>query len=386
MTKKVWIIGRDYLTAANNRMGNFEIEQARILAKAGLDVTFLSTDMRSVRRRRPLGYVTRMEEGVRVATASFPIGGLVPRSVLKKFRYFQFGRLMKRLEKRNGRPDIIHAHYMSLLPYSILVPWQDKGVKIVGTEHWSRVQGQALEGELKENLQQYTDKADAVCCVSESLEKSVRDLTGTKRQIRIIPNVLYGDFSPKSEPHEGFRFVSIGRMVQIKQYDILVRAFLETFKDHPEVTLTMAGDGTEFEKIAGIVRDAGAEDQVILTGQLPHEEIAGLIDSCDAFIGFSWLETFCVPVVEAWSCGKPVITSSTTGVFADHPDERLGLMVPPDAPGQLMVAMEKMVREYDRYDPVWISEYADTQFSEKVFLDKTLALYDELCQPTGGCS
>ena len=386
MTEKIWIIGRGYPTAANNRLGNFELEQARILAKAGMDVTYLVTDLHSIRRRRPLGYLTRMEEGVSIATASIPLGGLVPPRMMGRLGYSQLGQLMKVLEKRSGRPDIIHVHYMSTLPYRFLVPWQKKGVKIVWTEHWSKVQDKTISEEQKENLKQYAENADAVCCVGSSLERSIREMTGTERPIHIIPNVLYGEFRPRSEHHEGFRFVSIGRMVAVKQYDLLARAFLEAFKGRPEVTLTMTGSGPEFEKIAGIVRDADAGRQILLTGQLPHEKIAGLLASSDAFVGFSELETFCVPAVEAWSCGKPVITTTTTTVFADHPDERLGIMVPPDSPGQLKEAMQRMVSEYDRYDPAWISEYADTHFSERVFLEKMLALYEELCQPTGGCS
>ena len=351
MPEKIWIIGRGYPTAANNRLGNFELEQARILAKAGMDVTYLTEDLHSIRRRRPLGYVTRMEEGVRIATASIPIGGLVPPRMLGRIRHSQIGQLMKVLEKRSGRPDIIHVHYMSTLPYRFLVPWQKKGVKIVWTEHWSMVQDQSIDDDLKENLKEYADKADAVCCVGSSLERSIREMTGTEREIHIIPNVLYGDFRPRSTDHEGFRFVSIGRMVEIKQYDVLAKAFLEAFEGMPQVTLTMTGSGPELEKITGIVREKDLQGQIQLTGQLPHEMIAGLIASSDAFVGYSKLETFCVPAVEAWACGKPVITTTTTTVFADHPDERLGVMVPPDSPEQLKEAMRRMVSEYDRYDP-----------------------------------
>ncbi len=372
---KVWIIGRDYPRAENNRLGSFELEQAKTLARAGLEVTYLVADPRSVRRRRRFGCSEKNEDGVSVATVSWPAGGLVPSRYITSVRRRMFMRLMRYLARKGGLPDIIHVHYPSSFLYRILEPYQRKGVKIAATEHWSRVQDKSIGGWILENLKEYVEKADVFCCVGSALVKSIREMTGTDREMPVVPNVLYGDFKPAKEQHEGFRFLAIGRMVSIKQYHLLVEAFLDAFKDRPDVTLTIAGNGPEMGRIAGIVKQRNAGRQVFLPGLVPHEKMAALIGSSDAFVGFSALETFCVPVVESWACGKPVIVSDTTTVVTDNPDERLGMAVDHRSPRQLKEALIKMTETYDKYDPEWICRYAGSHFSEKVYCEKMLVVY-----------
>ena len=362
---KVWIIGRDYPRAENNRLGSFELEQAKILARAGLEVTYLVADPRSVRRWRRFGCSTADEDGVSVATVSWPAGGLVSPGKITLLRRKMFARLMRYLARKNGLPDIIHVHYPSTFLYRLLEPYAEQGVKIL------------------ENLKEYTQKADAFCCVGSALVKSVREMTGTEREIPVIPNVLFGDFRPLAEEHEGLRFLAIGRMVAIKRYDVLVEAFLEAFRDRPDVTLTIAGNGPEMARVREIVRQKDEKRQVLLPGLVPHEKMAGLIASSDAFVGFSVLETFCVPVVEAWACGKPVIVSDTTTVFTDNPDARLGMAVDWRSPQELQEAMIKMADTYEMYDPEWICRYADSHFTEKVYCEKMLAVYRGMLGVTG---
>ncbi len=380
---KVWIIGRDYPRAENNRLGSFELEQAKILARAGLEVTYLVADPRSFIKWRRFGCSKAMEEGVTVATISVPAGGLISPRKISPLRRRMFERLMRYLARKDGLPDIIHVHYPSTFLYRLLQPYQKQGVRIAATEHWSRVQEKSIGGWILENLKEYTQKADAFCCVGSALVKSVREMTGTEREIPVIPNVLFGDFRPLAEEHEGLRFLAIGRMVAIKRYDVLVEAFLEAFRDRPDVTLTIAGNGPEMARVREIVRQKDEKRQVLLPGLVPHEKMAGLIASSDAFVGFSVLETFCVPVVEAWACGKPVIVSDTTTVFTDNPDARLGMAVDWRSPQELQEAMIKMADTYETYDPEWICRYADSHFTEKVYCEKMLAVYRGMLGVTG---
>jgi glycosyltransferase involved in cell wall biosynthesis len=150
-------------------------------------------------------------------------------------------------------------------------------------------------------------------------------LTQTNKNVHIIPNIVSEMFKPVNELHEGFRFVTAGRLVPVKQYDKIVNAFLNIFGDNHEVTLSMAGDGEEHAKIQQIIDERDSNKQVKMLGEISREQIVKLIRTCDALIVFSELETFCVPVIEAWACGKPVITTTTTTVFAENPDPRLGL-------------------------------------------------------------
>ena len=55
-------------------------------------------------------------------------------------------------------------------------------------------------------------------------------------------------------------------------------------------------------------------DEVILTGYIPERHLVVLYNTCKLFIFPSWHEGFGLPVLEAMSCGAPVITANTTSL------------------------------------------------------------------------
>lgn len=65
----------------------------------------------------------------------------------------------------------------------------------------------------------------------------------------VVPNVVNANFIPSNSSHSGFRFVAVGRLVKIKQFDKIISAFAENFKDDLNVSLVIVGDGEEFHEL-----------------------------------------------------------------------------------------------------------------------------------------
>lgn len=361
---KVWVIGRGYPRRDNNMLGSFELEQAKMLAKAGMDVTYLSLDIRSIRRLRRFGTYCKTEDGVKLAFYSLPIGPILSREKRLKLYVRLMRKLVEKTGKRYGLPDIIHVHYPSTLSYEAVEDCQNKGCRIVATEHWTKVQNKTCDDYARKNVYDFFSKADAMCCVGAALAESIRELTGIDKNIYIVPNVVSEAFRPTTEKHEGFRFVCAGRLVPVKQFDRIVEAFLDVFQGNENVSLTLAGNGEDYAKIKAIISDRKAEKLVSLLGSVSREKMSELVASSDAMVVFSNLETFCVPVIEAWACGIPVIATETT-VFADNPDTRLGIMVDCNNIETLKPALKYLYEHRDEYDPEWIRQYALSHFSEE---------------------
>ena len=375
---KIWIIGRGYPTIYNKMLGSFELQQAKMLAKAGNDVTYPVVKLIPMKRAHDSGIKIFIEENVKITMLSVPVVGRICRGRIRTSVYWKaFTSLERILIKKSGFPDIIHVHYPSMVNFSIIKPLRKGETKIVSTEHWSEVQKQTLEPIYVRNLTDFLENGDAFCCVGSGLKQSIEDLTKTKKEIQIVPNVLSSVFHPVNSKHKEFRFISIGRLVAIKQFDTVVQTFINTFHEE-NVTFTLVGSGEEFDKIKKIIMVHHAQDRVLMVGELTHEQMAELLANSDALVSFSLLETFCVPVIEAWACGVPVIASSTTAVFSDNPDPRLGMMVNPDDTTGLGKAMRSVYDNIRTYDPEWLHSYAETRFSEKVVTDKLLSIYNQL--------
>jgi len=91
----------------------------------------------------------------------------------------------------------------------------------------------------------------------------------------------------------------LGRRDRTKNTDLLVRAFAQFKSEHPEseLELVLAGPGTE--SFAG----AGVHD----LGFVPDETKRALLKNCAALAQPSRNESFSRTMMEAWSCGHPVL-------------------------------------------------------------------------------
>ena len=361
---RIWVIGRGYPSTVNHMLGSFELEQAQMFAKYGNEVYYPVVDLRSVRHRRKWGLSLAQQQGVTIATFSFPVGRIVPMKwqILLKRHFREV--LLRKLGRRTGKPDIIHVHYPSIYPYKLFSGFQKEGAKIIGTEHWSKVQNHSLPPHCVLNMREFVDQCDAICCVGPQLREAVLKLTGTNKEIHIIPNVVSKMFSPTGQAHLGFRFVAAGRLIPTKQFDLIVKAFVDVFHDQKEVSLSIAGNGTEYDKIHRIILENKAEDQIHMTGEITRQQMAELLGETDVLVVFSSFETFCVPVIEAWSCGKPVISTEST-ILALNPDPRLGILVDSQDISSLKKAMKDIRNEYDKYNSDFLSDYAQRHFSEE---------------------
>ena len=375
---RVWVVGRGIPSKKNGMLGSFEFEQAKILAKKGVEAVYFAISVRSAHNLEHMGFSRMEREGIPVESFNFPLGRAFSWEKTDPMFDYAFRRLAGKAIKRYGKPDVIHVHYPSQRPYGALRELQASGVGIVGTEHWSKVQERSLKANFLRNLTTFCENCDAFICVGTVLRESVLALTGTSKRIDVIPNVVDGRFSVRPFEGNGVRFLTSGRLLPIKQFDKVVQAFAETFQDVPDAFLTVAGGGEEFTRIQQIAASSDMGDRITLTGTLSREEMARRMAESSVLVSYSKLETFCLPVVEAWMCGKPTIASSTTSVIMDHPDRRLGLTVAPDDLNSLKHAMRYMYDHCGDYDGAWIRKYAMERFSEDAIAEHLLQVYRSL--------
>ena len=373
---KIWVIGRSYPVTRNKMKGSFELEQAQMLAKNGNAVSYIACIFHPFNKIRKWGYVHWKENGVSIFAYSqlyWPNRLHIYWNGLLRNRWKQ---LLSAAEKVSGLPDVIHIHYPTLVTMpEILLEYQKRGVKIVTTEHWTAVQTGHINKHERIQLQTYAEKADAFLCVGQPLRNKIEELTGIRGKVAVVPNVVPDLFNEiPREKHKDFRFVAVGRLVPVKQFDLIVTAFAAAFKGEPGVSLTIVGGGSEYRRIRRLIRSKGVSDQVKLTGAKSRKQTAEIIANSDLLICFSRLETFGVPVIEAWYCGIPVIATDAIG-FAEYWNDGLGCLLSGNDTKQLAETMRSMKADYAWYSHQEIQEFARAHFSEAAVYSRLQELY-----------
>jgi glycosyltransferase involved in cell wall biosynthesis len=146
------------------------------------------------------------------------------------------------------------------------------------------------------------------------------------RKIKVVPNYVDTDiFRPMINvtPIEG-RVCYVGRLHKIKNLESLIKAST----DIPKISLVFIGQGDQRTHLERIARDY--QVSVKFLGALPHNKIPFELNRSSAFILPSLSEGNPKALIEAMSCGLPVIGTDIPGIQDVIQHGETGLLCSPE--------------------------------------------------------
>lgn len=181
---------------------------------------------------------------------------------------------------------------------------------------------------------------EAAAPVSEFMAASIaRDLP--KVPITVIPNTCEDGFAPLPI-EDANRIVFLGRLSTVKGIDVLIDAFRRASAVNPELRLSVVGEGPDRARLETLAADLIERQQVCFTGWLDR---AGIIDQLAAsalvVVPSLWPEAFGRVVLDAYSCGRPVIASRIGGL-PELVGPETGLLVTPSDSAALAEAIGRL--------------------------------------------
>ena len=106
-------------------------------------------------------------------------------------------------------------------------------------------------------------------------------------------------------------FVSYGRMVKKKGFDVLLQAFRIILDQGVTARLIIGGDGPERAMLVALVQQLDLASRVEFHGWV--DDVAAFLDNGDIFVLPSLDEPFGIVVLEAMARGKTIISTKTKG-------------------------------------------------------------------------
>jgi glycosyltransferase involved in cell wall biosynthesis len=158
-------------------------------------------------------------------------------------------------------------------------------------------------------------------------------------------------FVPRTppEPHQGIRIGSLGRMVDKKGFDVLIRACRVLKDSEVDFTLELAGDGPLREELARYARSLGLTGEVAFPGPLAHDAVPAWLKRLDAFVlpcrrdHEGDMDGIPVVLMEAMLSGVPVVSTRITGIPELIEDRVSGYLASPEDAHDLASAMREAV-------------------------------------------
>ena len=179
--------------------------------------------------------------------------------------------------------------------------------------------------------------SDTVVVQTEEISKFL--FKRCKANIAIIPNFIDNqrEFSlPKLER----KIISIGRLDKQKNFSLLILAFARLRLSFPNWTLHIIGEGEQRQDLENLILSLELNNKVILHGYVSNP--FPMLMSSSLFVQTSIFEGFPNVLLEAMSCGLPVISTEETGYMLIKHNVN-GLLFPSGDIDQLVLQLNRLM-------------------------------------------
>lgn len=218
---------------------------------------------------------------------------------------------------RQLQPDIIHLHFPSF-NLEFLLPFLKRrfGYKFILTPHT------LLDFHLSPASFWFGRSVDKYIAVSKAVMDRLVEKGVDVKKISLIPNGVdtrffspgKSDFKDKIKAEKILTFIA--RLVPEKGVNFLLKIFDEVSRHNSDIKLVIVGSGPLYKKLSKI-----KNKNILLTGYVNHLVLKEILRSSDIFLFPSQFrgEAQAVVLLEAMSCGVPVITTSMQGIKSWFP-------------------------------------------------------------------
>lgn len=182
--------------------------------------------------------------------------------------------------------------------------------------------------------------SDVVFTTSEaSRAVLITDYRVEASKIRIIPlGVDTSKFQGKKRRSEKTTLLFVGPLIKRKGVEYLIKAFKEI--ENKDVKLILIGQGRERKKLESLVKRLGLKN-VEFKGYLEDEELIKHYNMADIFVLPSLKEGFGQVLLEAMTCGLPIVATDATAI--PEVVGNAGILVEPRNPKALANAIRVLM-------------------------------------------
>ena len=271
---------------------------------------------------------------------------------------------------RHVRADIVHTHLVHADVYGALA-----ARRLVSTKHND---DPFRTGAFRFVERALAARASRVVAITDALARFQVERVGIPK--RKLVTIHYGlDALPEAWganpgddiPADAIVVLAICRLERQKGVDVAVRALARLRKREPRAQLVVLGEGEERERLERLARELDVPAS--FPGRVP--DVAAWLRRASVLVHPVRWEGFGLAVLEAMLAGLPVVASRVSSLPELVQDGVTGLLVPPDDPDALAVALARALEDAETLGGAGLRR-AQERFSVARMAEATLDVYE----------
>lgn len=163
-----------------------------------------------------------------------------------------------------------------------------------------------------------------------------------------LPQYFFSDKVEKVIQESGkLKLLWVGRFLPRKGIGLILDV-MKTLKDHPEISLTVVGDGEMRDEFLAAIERYQLADTVFWKGKVPFEEVTHYYQTHDVLFLTSLRDSGPVQLVEAMAFSMPVVTLNLHGqafIINEETGVRIPCTHPEEAIGKFKIAILDLLHQ-----------------------------------------
>jgi N-acetyl-alpha-D-glucosaminyl L-malate synthase BshA len=275
------------------------------------------------RRRNNVHFITYERpvaiQGIDVENVTVHLVSVIEYPLFKYPPYtIALGSEMARVSEKSNL-DVLHVHYSIPHAAAAYLARGISGTPFVVTLHGSDVTLLGSDPAYMPANNYSIETADAVTAVSRFMANEAEQRLGIRKEIKVIPNFVDEEkFSPvrvelsKNRSNRDIIITHVSNFRPVKRIQDLVYSMSIVSKEIPGARLMLVGDGPERHRIERLVNDLNLNKTVLITGF--RSDIPNIFQCSDLAVLSSETESAPLTLLEAMSCGLPVVSTRVGGI------------------------------------------------------------------------
>jgi len=295
------------------------------------------------------------------------------------FLFFRLAKLLKKID-----PDVVHTHGIALF-YETLFVAINKQVRFVHTIHnVANKDGGFIRRKIQKVLFQYLNVIPVT--LSPSISDSFSHYYGFEPTF-IVENAATtlestNKFECVEKEIKQFKMddndsviIHVGRICEQKNQTLLIESFKKIFDSNIPCVLIILGMPSTREdfKIEQELKSTVGSYPIFFLGN--KSNVGDYLLNSDVFCLSSIYEGFPISILEALSCGLPVLSTDVGGVSDVITSTDVGLICNDNSIDTYADCLSTLIQTSSNYDKAKIKSYFESKFTYNKISDKYISIY-----------
>jgi glycosyltransferase involved in cell wall biosynthesis len=214
--------------------------------------------------------------------------------------------------------------------------------KNLRTTLW-RLSGRFISYPLEVNLMK---RANIITVVANSVAQELKEYPAENKKIIMMGNGIDSTiFKPVEKKSEKKYILFTGRLSYRKGLFDLIESGKYICEKYPDISFVITGSGILVDKLHQRTNELDITKQFQFLGFVTREELITLYQNATLYVLPSHYEGLPTVLLEAMSCGLPVIATAVSGNLDVITHGKNGILVPPKSPEKIAEAISFLLED-----------------------------------------